>query len=274
MNASNAALKTLAGRNRRPVVLCLDDDPAVLGSLRRLLGREPYEVVTTHNPNEALARMCRSTVDVIIADELMPRISGMAFLKIVEGRWPATARLIVSGHPDVPERVKGEARLVQHFIPKPWDVDELRTLLRGLIDRRRPGPAQAVRLPRRRPAWDFMVERPVLIEATGRTATELQSRLLRFLSRARLEGRDVVAVLEGLDQMKGDARTLLGHVAMAVDSSGVRLHLVDGSCTATEYFRSAEAFHPRIKVYDPSPAELASKDLLLVDPVAPRRVFL
>src|SRR6185436_12227588 len=115
MNVSEDLANQSGSAARRPVVLCLDDDPAVLGSLRRLLCREPYEVVTALNPSEALARMRRTVVDVIIADELMPKISGMAFLKIVEERWPRTARLIVSGHPEVAEIVKGQSQLVHHF---------------------------------------------------------------------------------------------------------------------------------------------------------------
>src|SRR6185295_16381653 len=123
-------------RRRRPTVLCLDDDPATLGSLERLLTAEPYDLVTTASPIEALKRLGRSPVDVVIADERMPDISGTAFLRMVEEQYPDTARLIVSGHPLVENWLKVDPELVHHFIPKPWNNDELRALLRGILKHR------------------------------------------------------------------------------------------------------------------------------------------
>src|SRR5687767_7474143 len=119
--------------SRKPVVLCLDDDHGILESLRRLLRREPFDLVTTADPVEALDRIHDSFVEVVISDELMPHITGTAFLKIVEKLSPATARLLVSGHPHVAEGVKHQGSLVQHFISKPWIDDDLRSLLRGLV---------------------------------------------------------------------------------------------------------------------------------------------
>lgn len=277
MDGSNPAAqqKSPAGPCR-PVVLFLDDDPEILGSFRRLLRKEPYQVVTTGNPTEALARLRSSCVEVVIADEWMPRISGRAFLKMVEERWPKTARLIVSGHPEVAESVQQQGGLVQHFIPKPWDVDELRALLRGLIERRKArraqAPAPAASPPGR--AWDFMVERPVVIDAAGRTVEDVGARILGFLQRARVEGRDVVAVLEGFERMKEAPRKLLSQLAMGVDSSGTRLYLIEPFGIAANFFRSSDEFHPRIKVFEPEADPTRTKALLLVDPVDSRRVFL
>lgn len=39
---------------RHPIVVCSDDDPAVLRSLRRILRPEAYDLLTTLNPDEAL----------------------------------------------------------------------------------------------------------------------------------------------------------------------------------------------------------------------------
>jgi DNA-binding NtrC family response regulator len=248
----------------KPVVLCLDDDPAILGSFRRLLRNEPYDLVTTANPGEALTCLQNSNVDVVISDERMPWMSGTAFLKIVERHSPGTARLIVSGHPQVADMVKRQGNLVHHFIAKPWDDADLCTLLRGLVKRSPEAPKAKA---------DFMVERPVLVECTGRAGKEVSPKLQALLRRARLEGRDVVAVFEGLDRMEEDPYVLLGELVMSVDSAGVRVHVLDGSGTASEFFRSAEVFKTRLRVYSPAePGTLRS--LLLLDPVAPRRTFL
>src|SRR6185295_16657541 len=164
---------------RRPLVLCLDDDPGTLGSLKRLLHKEPYEVVTTGSPSEALDHFGRSTVDVVIADERMPDISGTAFLRIIEECSPKTTRVIVSGHP-LEEEEAGEPVLVHHFIPKPWKDDEVRTLLRDVLQSRLPAaPPLSEGDTARRPAGpEFMAEQPVLVECTQRTGAQVMTKLL------------------------------------------------------------------------------------------------
>lgn len=258
--------------SRRPVLLCVDDDPETLGSLRRLLRREPYEIVTTVSAREALERLGRSPVDIVIADERMPDISGTEFLRIVEERSPATARLIVSGHPMGGES-RDEPDLVQYFIPKPWRDEELRDLLRGLVKDRPAPPAPRVEGgTARRPAGpDFMAEQPVLVDCTQRSGDQVMTKLVPWLRRARKEGRDVLVVMEGLPLLKDSAVGLLADLVMTVDLTGIRLHLLEGSGLAAEYFMSSDSFHPRIVV--PARAE-PPKDLLLVDPLSARRVFL
>ena len=39
------------------VVVCVDDEPPILGALNRLLRNEPYDLVTTVKPGEALDRI-------------------------------------------------------------------------------------------------------------------------------------------------------------------------------------------------------------------------
>jgi CheY-like chemotaxis protein len=260
--------------HRKPVVLCLDDDPETLGSLRRLLRREPYELVTTANPGEALERLHDSFVEVVISDELMPWMSGTSFLRIVEKQSPATARVIVSGHRHVADFVKQQGSLVHHFIPKPWNDDELRTLLRGLVagPGRRPTPTR-VRVPEPRPApTAFMVERPVLLECAGLDPDRGASMLRSVIRRTQQEGRDLVVVLESLDRLAGDPMGLLAELVTSLDSSGNRIHLLDRTGIVKEFFQSADVFNPRLKPYGPTGEP--ARTLLLVDPVPARRVFL
>lgn len=264
---------------RRPVVLCLDDDPQTLGSFRRAFQKEPYDLVTTGNPDEALMRLHRAEVDVVLVDERMPDISGTAFLKMVELWSPETARLIVSGHPKPEDGQDGRRELVQHFVPKPWDDDQLRSLLRGLVRDRSAAPGSGPASPggqesptTRKPAGpDFMVEQPVLVECTGRSANHVMARLHPWLRQARAQDREVVAVVEGLPALSDPPAALMDDLRESVDVTGVRLHLLDGSGLARRHFADPDARHPRI-VIPAAPA--APRELLLVDPVSTRRVFL
>src|SRR5688500_11153949 len=70
-------------RLKDQVVLCVDDDPAVLASLRRLLRREPYVVETVDSPQQALDRVEQGDVSLVLLDQRMPGMCGSDFAERV-----------------------------------------------------------------------------------------------------------------------------------------------------------------------------------------------
>ena len=94
-----------------PLVLCVDDDLAVLSALRRLFRDEAFELATAPNAAQALAFLRRRAPDVIVSDERMPGTSGSEFLADVRGRWPWVGRVILTAYPGREMMIRGlEAR--------------------------------------------------------------------------------------------------------------------------------------------------------------------
>ena len=62
--------------DRRPKVLFVDDDPSVLGNVRRSLWREPIEVLTAGSGAAALEMLAAQEIDVVVSDEKMPEMGG------------------------------------------------------------------------------------------------------------------------------------------------------------------------------------------------------
>ncbi|HEY8123020.1 MAG TPA: response regulator [Myxococcota bacterium] len=115
----------------RPVVLLVDDEAHILSALQRVLRREPYEVITTSSPTGALALFAQRAIAVVVSDQKMPGASGVAFLREVAARYPATKRILLTGWPEeIPQRERDAAKL-DAILPKPWDETQLKaTLLR------------------------------------------------------------------------------------------------------------------------------------------------
>ena len=82
-----------------PVVLIVDDEIRSLETLRRTL-EEAFEVFTAASTDEALAILQNEFIHVVISDQRMPDMTGVAFLKLVRERWPEVARIILSGYAD------------------------------------------------------------------------------------------------------------------------------------------------------------------------------
>src|SRR6202051_1786377 len=100
MIASNTA-----ATGRRPRVLCVDDDPFLLGILTKTIGVD-YEVLTSSSGEEALKLIENSEpFQVVISDHRMPGLSGAQFLRAVHDQHPLIVRILLTGETDLVEVV-------------------------------------------------------------------------------------------------------------------------------------------------------------------------
>lgn len=132
----------MTSRRNSRVVVCVDDEPAVLSALRRSLRNEPYRLLTTERPVEAIEWVRTREVHLLISDQRMPDMLGSELLAEVRRSSPSTTRMLLTGYPgdslECRESDPGAYRLVQ----KPWDDDDLRRCIRLLLFERRPEAGQ------------------------------------------------------------------------------------------------------------------------------------
>lgn len=108
-------------------VLFVDDEVPVLNALKRLVGNQGYEVLTSVSPLDALKLLKTRPINLIISDYRMPKMTGAEFLREARLIQPDSVRLVLSGYADaqvVTEMIeKGE---IFRFLMKPWDPQELK----------------------------------------------------------------------------------------------------------------------------------------------------
>lgn len=118
------------------VVVCIDDEPAILASLRRLFRNEPCVLLTTEKPDEAMTWILERKARVVIADQRMPSMSGLQLLEMVQACSPETARVMLTGQSDLTGILKRRSiAAVEHLVRKPWDPEEFKTAVRKLLER-------------------------------------------------------------------------------------------------------------------------------------------
>ena len=117
-------------------VIVVDDDQEVLAALRRVLDREPYDVVTTDRPQLALDWMSRKSISLAISDQLMPEMDGDRFLEEVWKQSPTTGRLLLTGHPERLNIIPPSRRSLLQVMLKPWEDGDLRKTIRTLLRER------------------------------------------------------------------------------------------------------------------------------------------
>lgn len=117
-------------------ILCVDDEPNVLNSLRRLFIDEDYTIVTAASAQEGLDLLAGDRVQIVISDYRMPNMNGVEFLREVRTRWPDTVRIVLSGYADTASIVSAiNEGQIYKFIPKPWNDDELKVTVANAIER-------------------------------------------------------------------------------------------------------------------------------------------
>jgi response regulator RpfG family c-di-GMP phosphodiesterase len=119
----------------RHVVVCVDDEPAILSALRRSLRTENYEILTTESPEHALRWVGTRDVSLVITDQRMPLMAGTELLEEVSKRSPSTARIILTAYAG-DTMSPGLRHWTECMVSKPWDNRMLRKVIKQLLGER------------------------------------------------------------------------------------------------------------------------------------------
>jgi response regulator RpfG family c-di-GMP phosphodiesterase len=119
-----------------PPILVVDDEEAVLCSLRDTLAREGHRVSTAPGAIEALAMLKENTFSVVISDQRMPGLTGLEFLAQVRELQPQATRILITGVVSLEVVIdainKGE---IYRFVVKPWIREELLGTVQNAVQR-------------------------------------------------------------------------------------------------------------------------------------------
>lgn len=124
--------------SNRPNILFVDDEQRVLNSMRALFRRE-FDLFLTTDGAEAVRIAANNRIDVIVADQRMPGLSGIEVLDQVKKISPNTIRILLTGYAD-PAAVNDSINIgeVFRFLGKPCAPKVLRETLRLAVHATRP----------------------------------------------------------------------------------------------------------------------------------------
>ena len=113
----------------RARVLVVDDEPAILRTLRTNLRGHGFDVETAENVRDAIAEYDRARPDVVLLDLGLPDDDGLAFIRNIRGRAP-TPILVVSARDLDRDKVSALDLGADDYLTKPFSVDELLARIR------------------------------------------------------------------------------------------------------------------------------------------------
>ena len=119
---------------RRHTLLVVDDEVDVCESLRHLFHRS-YRVLTANAGSDALDILAKNEVHLILSDQRMPGMPGDIFLRQARMAQPDAIRMLFTGYADIQAVISAvnEGNIFRYIL-KPWDADELQSVLRQAAD--------------------------------------------------------------------------------------------------------------------------------------------
>ena len=112
-----------------PVILCVDDEVNPLTIRKYVLQKAGYEVLTADSAGRALEIIAVTHIDLIIADHLMPGMTGAELLAQVKQIHPTVPFLLLSGVNDLP----AGAELADGFLSKVEGPEAMIATIRRLL---------------------------------------------------------------------------------------------------------------------------------------------
>lgn len=117
-------------------VLFVDDEQNILNAVKRLFMSDTIDVLTASTALEGMELMKRNTVAVIVSDNMMPGMNGIAFLEWTKTVSPDSVRILMTGYADLHSAIESINRgEVFRFVTKPWNDTELSQIVLDSIDR-------------------------------------------------------------------------------------------------------------------------------------------
>lgn len=118
-------------------VFVVDDDPAVLKSLARLLRSARLEVATFSSPREFLDRHDPRAPGCLVLDVAMPGLNGLELQEALMRKDSLLPIIFLTGHGDIPMSVQAMKRGALDFLTKPVNDENLLQAVRSALEKDR-----------------------------------------------------------------------------------------------------------------------------------------
>ena len=130
----------------RKQILVVDDEINLRRVLSALLERDGYEVHTAEDGAAALELMDDHHIDLVVTDLRMPRVDGMELLRRIVARDQEVPVVMITAHGTVDNAVEALKTGAFDYITKPFDRDEVRTIIAKALRTRALAAEEATRI--------------------------------------------------------------------------------------------------------------------------------
>ena len=118
-------------------ILVVDDEQGTRDLLREIMEKEGYIVHEAQDGRNALDRLEKQTVDIILSDIQMPSMDGIELLGQVRVLYPETQVILLTAYGSMSTAVEGIKAGAFDYISKPFVLEEVRLLVKRALEHKR-----------------------------------------------------------------------------------------------------------------------------------------
>ena len=123
----------MADKNNFPIILVVDDEPAVLETLEFILDKD-FKVLTAKSGKEALEKINQGSIDLVFLDINLPDMDGMEVLQKIK----ETDENLLVIMATATEKARTVVQALQmgacNYLAKPFDVEEVVAVAKKAIE--------------------------------------------------------------------------------------------------------------------------------------------
>ncbi|MPN02028.1 Transcriptional regulatory protein TcrA [bioreactor metagenome] len=127
-------------------ILLVEDNKRFSASLARSLEDEGYALDAAYDGIDGEGMGSSTAYDLIILDIMLPGKDGFAVCRALRAAKVATPIIILTARTDLEDRVRGLDGGADDYLPKPFELSELKARIRALLRRGAPGSAGELRV--------------------------------------------------------------------------------------------------------------------------------
>ncbi len=120
----------------RPSILVVDDESAILDTVRILLRNEGFDVTVAQGGKAALDVLAREVPHVVLSDIRMPGVTGMDILRAARERDPDVPVILMTAQAELRTAIEAVNQGAFHYVQKPFGNDELVAICRRAAETR------------------------------------------------------------------------------------------------------------------------------------------
>ena len=114
-------------------ILVVDDEKGIREFLLITLKKQGYDVTLASNGEEAIGLLGQTVFDLVLVDIKMPHGDGYSVLKAVKAKSPETVVIMITAYGSLESAVQAMREGAFDYISKPFNVSELKALLKTAL---------------------------------------------------------------------------------------------------------------------------------------------
>jgi len=123
-------------RNSKYTILVVDDEPLIRESLYEILRIGGFKALMAANGEDALTILEKQSIDIVVTDLKLPRMSGIELLEAVKKISPAADVIVITGFGSIESAVEAMKKGAYDYITKPIDDSEIKIVINKIVEKK------------------------------------------------------------------------------------------------------------------------------------------